>query len=191
MYSYDVFGEPNRTSGVGNPYMFTGRRLDAETNLYYYRARYYSPYTGRFLQADPIGYLSGLNLYTYTGNNPINWVDPSGEFSLGRGNNRYQTCVRACKTTRNKRLAMAEKAHDYAKAAAEADRNACHNFCDWLAPPGCPEEDPLDRNEACKALCDAWYAYCLTVYFLTYESARSAIWQNYAICRTGCLIFLL
>jgi len=78
-YSYDVFGEPNRVSGVHNPYMFTGRRFDSETGLYYYRARYYKPEIGRFLQTDPIGYGNGLNLYTYCGNNPINWIDPYGE----------------------------------------------------------------------------------------------------------------
>ena len=62
-YSYDVFGEPNRTSTVGNPYMFTGRRIDPETDNYYYRARFYKPSIGRFLQPDPIGYSDGLNMY--------------------------------------------------------------------------------------------------------------------------------
>ena len=46
----------NRVSDVNNPYMFTGRRFDPETALYYYRARYYAPDIGRFLQTDPIGY---------------------------------------------------------------------------------------------------------------------------------------
>ena len=77
-YSYDVFGEPNRTSDVNNPYFFTGRTYEAETGLYYYRARYYSPEIGRFLQPDPIGYEDGLNMYTYVGNNPVMNVDPSG-----------------------------------------------------------------------------------------------------------------
>ena len=53
-YSYDVFGEPNRLSDVNNPYMFTGRRYDPKTGLYYYRARDYSPDIGRFMQVDPI-----------------------------------------------------------------------------------------------------------------------------------------
>jgi len=77
-YSYDVFGEPNRISCASNPYMFAGRAYDNETGNYYYRARYYSPYLGRFVRPDPIRYRAGLNLYTYCGSNPINWVDPYG-----------------------------------------------------------------------------------------------------------------
>jgi uncharacterized protein RhaS with RHS repeats len=50
-YFYDVFGEPNRTSDVNNPYLFTGREYDSETGNYYYRARYYACEIGRFLQA--------------------------------------------------------------------------------------------------------------------------------------------
>jgi RHS repeat-associated protein len=88
-YTYDVFGRPairdaNGTetgaSAFANPYLFTGRAYDAETGLYYYRARYYDYATGRFLQPDPMGYMAGLNLYTYCGNNALNYVDPSGEF---------------------------------------------------------------------------------------------------------------
>jgi RHS repeat-associated protein len=86
-YSYDVFGAPtiydaNETeiskSTIGNPYMFTARRADDETALYYYRARYYAFDVGRFLQTDPVGYLEGMNLYTYCGNNPLNLIDPMG-----------------------------------------------------------------------------------------------------------------
>jgi RHS repeat-associated protein len=64
---------------IGNPYMFTGRRFDLETGLYYYRARYYNPQIGRFLQTDPIGYSDGINWYNYCSNNPVNGTDPSGQ----------------------------------------------------------------------------------------------------------------
>lgn len=81
-YAYSVYGQVQVTvfggAGTGNPYMFTGRRLDAETGLYYYRARLYSPYIGRFLQTDPIGYADGINWYLYCGNNPLILVDPWG-----------------------------------------------------------------------------------------------------------------
>ena len=58
--------------------MFAGRRFDIEISLYYSRARYYNPYTGRFLQTDPIGYGDGTNMYAYCGNSPTGFLDPFG-----------------------------------------------------------------------------------------------------------------
>jgi RHS repeat-associated protein len=73
---------------VDQPYTYTGREFDSESGLYYYRARFYDPTTGRFLQKDPIGYKgSGVNLYTYAFSNPINLNDPLGLYpNCGSGN---------------------------------------------------------------------------------------------------------
>ena len=73
-------GTVRTVSSYNNSYMFTGREYDTETGLYYYRARYYDPGLGRFLETDPLGYVDSENLYAYVGNNPWNWVDPKGEF---------------------------------------------------------------------------------------------------------------
>jgi RHS repeat-associated protein len=65
---------------LGNPFLFTGRRLDAETGLLYYRARLYDPILGRFTSRDPVGVAGGIDLYSYAGDSPPNAIDPYGEW---------------------------------------------------------------------------------------------------------------
>ncbi len=61
-----------------NPYAYTGRVFDT-AELYYYRARYYDPTIERFISEDPIGFASGdFNWYRYVGNDPVDFLDPSG-----------------------------------------------------------------------------------------------------------------
>ena len=61
-----------------DPLQYTAREFDAETGLYYYRARYYDPQTGRFLSEDPIGFHGGINKYVYALNDPTKYRDPGG-----------------------------------------------------------------------------------------------------------------
>ncbi len=75
-YEYGPYGESAALSGTS--FGYTGQRYDAESGLYNYKARYYSPVIGRFLQPDVIGYADGLNLYRYVRNQPVNFVDTLG-----------------------------------------------------------------------------------------------------------------
>jgi len=78
-YTFDSFGNTVASTGtLRNYFQYTGREFDTETNLYFYRARYFDPQAGRFLSEDPIGFEGGINFYAYTRNSPINFKDPQG-----------------------------------------------------------------------------------------------------------------
>ena len=90
-YSYDEWGRLLSMTGSGagtigltNPLRYSGYYYDAETGYYYLQSRYYSPYWGRFLNADY--YVDtekdsfGTNMFAYCENNSINYIDPNGFF---------------------------------------------------------------------------------------------------------------
>ena len=76
------------TPAVNVPYKYTGKELDS-TGLYYYEARYYDPTLGRFISPDTIvsrpGDPQDLNRYSYAGNNPLLYTDPTGHFKIKIG----------------------------------------------------------------------------------------------------------
>ncbi len=86
-YEYDAFGGLNSAMAGATDdsrYRYTGREFDAETGLYYYRARYFDSNSGRFIGQDPIGFDGGdSNLYRYVSNIPTTYRDPSGTVEVG------------------------------------------------------------------------------------------------------------
>ena len=93
------------------PFRFTSKELDEETGLYYYGARYYEPTTSRWISPDPAGFelvnpmepdgeggweakesyslIEAVNWYAYVSNNPVKYVDPSGNDQLFFGIKDY------------------------------------------------------------------------------------------------------
>jgi len=77
-YSYDPYGNVLASDEEDfNPYRFVGRWgvMDEDNGLYFMRARYYDPETGRFISEDPVW---NVNLYAYAGSNPLLNIDPEG-----------------------------------------------------------------------------------------------------------------
>ena len=76
-HDYDAFSnEKDRLGSDPNPFRYCGEYFDVESGAYYLRARYYDPSIGRFTQEDPAK--DGLNWYSYTGGNPVLFIDPTG-----------------------------------------------------------------------------------------------------------------
>ena len=99
-YFYDSWGNQlnmvdnsGTSAGTLNPYRYRSYRFDWETGLYYLNSRYYNPETGRFINADgligDVGDVLSHNMYTYTENNPITFIDPSGYTQMLGGGGGY------------------------------------------------------------------------------------------------------
>jgi RHS repeat-associated protein len=69
-------------SAIGSPFLFHGQYFDYDTGLVFLRARFYDPFTGQFLQQDPVPYGDSVNPYAGMGNNPTTLRDPSGRTLL-------------------------------------------------------------------------------------------------------------
>ena len=76
---YTAYGAPTVAEGTMPRFGFDGLRYDAATGFYFTATRPYDPQTGTWIQPDPIGFLGGQdNLSEFVGNDPTNFVDPSG-----------------------------------------------------------------------------------------------------------------
>ncbi len=83
---YDAWGNPTTTTGSSaNKFAYTGHQADAESGLYYFKARYYDPSIGRFISQDPAEGQDerpdSYQKYLYAYGNPLFYTDPTGRYS--------------------------------------------------------------------------------------------------------------
>jgi RHS repeat-associated protein len=80
-YEYGPFGETICLSGgaaASNPFRFSTKYMDSETDLLYYGYRYYAAGAGRWYGREPLGELESPNPYNFVGNNPVSSFDVNG-----------------------------------------------------------------------------------------------------------------
>src|ERR1035441_1363308 len=102
-HEYGPFGEVIRATGPmakANPFRFSTKYQDDETDLLYYGCRYYTPSTGRWLSRDPAEEEGGENLYIFAGNQPITFIDPTGlEWKIMRNWGDRALAIPQCRDT--------------------------------------------------------------------------------------------
>ncbi|MEO8493493.1 MAG: RHS repeat-associated core domain-containing protein [Planctomycetota bacterium] len=163
-YVYDPYGAltiynadwsaTSTTSQFGNVYTFTGRRLDWETSLQYYRTRYFSNQLGRFVSRDPILYEgSKWNVYGYVGNSPLLRVDP---FGLAYNSCYFEAvkirvpakkvhklmCVYKCKCFNGNYIEEVEELATIWGSKLSHEERCRRNMTNVYMRGQCPEDDP-------------------------------------------------
>jgi RHS repeat-associated protein len=77
-YGSTAYQALRRNTKTPRRYRYTGKERDEESGLYYYGARYYAPWLGRWISFDPLGLIDGPNAYEYARSSPNNLFDGDG-----------------------------------------------------------------------------------------------------------------
>jgi RHS repeat-associated protein len=173
--SYTAFGQILSQSSLSalDRFTFTGREFNYDSNLYFYRARFYNEYTGRFISEDPLGFKGGdVNLSRYANANPLSFTDPFGtsvtiEFALllsitvpvigvfGVGLFDGQPCT-----------AVANNPFGFSFSQACTNHDACYDGPkSGKTKAECDEDFLKDLREACKTSRSGLSCFILAIFY--------------------------
>lgn len=172
-YVYTAYGEvtvleadgvtERSVSAVGNPYLFTGRRLDAETGLFYFRARYYSGEQGRFISRDPVGYVDGIDVNDPDSTNTMKALIYGGRVTTPKAGDGYHDGMGLYGAYFGEKFGL-----DPSGMGCGAGAAAGTGHCEFSASgssEGCAcKKDPVSICNAWKGQC---FAHCTNTYDLT------------------------
>jgi len=146
-YEYGPFGEVFCSVGdmaKVNPFGFSTKYTDFETDLLYYGYRYYSPSLGRWLSRDPIEERGGLNLYGFVNNDPVNKWD-----RLGLSDEEFSD---SCQLQLLKLLLKIKQAKDLIEKG-KCPLNPCMSVISLRAQCDCFFRDFYDENKILGCFC--------------------------------------
>jgi len=147
-YYYDAYGgatvldangsvDGDGLSDVENPYAFTGRRLDGESDLMQYRYRYYAPTLGCFISRDPVVHPDAYSLYAMGRSRPGHYVDPAGEsvitvIVIASASKALWHGILACRYIKAC-LECTARARDFVRKVGNEWRGDEESYTAWLA----------------------------------------------------------
>lgn len=143
-YAFGKTQFANDLDGDGTAFVFnprlSGQYYDPETDFHYNFYRYYEPALGRYLQADPIGLVGGVNVYLYVEGNPMTFIDPLGLRGVMRTINN--TFPRRYFPRRGNQTADKQAQQEYRKDCDLVwgcpPPNDWEEYCEWH----CPNREP-------------------------------------------------
>jgi len=122
-------------------------RPQKQNLLHYNLNRYYDPETGRYVTADPIGLAGGINLFLYTKNSPVNFIDPKGlkvSLCARKLGDRFQPQVRPSgNPLRHDYLLIDTRARSF-----QAGEDGIFDSQGWV------DNDEMDFNPKCELICE-------------------------------------